>query len=173
MYNCATSNMRYFISIMCTYNVQPVVTLHVYAAAVSLVLIGHIGPRVDPSHIPPTPLFVSNPCQGQQENWGGKGRSRCRPSPASYAPTASSHGSDPSYMPDAPVISDGPPFYRENAPVGALEPEMTPPLEQRSLEGGGLPRRGVRLGGGGGGLGGKNACFGLKTTTRGKNSTGR
>jgi hypothetical protein len=28
MYNCATSNMRYFISIMCTYNVQPVITLH-------------------------------------------------------------------------------------------------------------------------------------------------
>ena len=62
-------------------------------------------------------------------------------------------------MPGTAVISDRSPFYRENAPVGALEPEMTPPLEQRSLEeggGGGLPRRGVRLGGGGGGgLGGK------------------
>jgi hypothetical protein len=61
-------------------------------------------------------------------------------------------------MPEAPVRSDGPPFYRENAPVGALEPEMTPPLEQRSLEeggGGGLPRSGAGLGGGGGGLGGE------------------
>ena len=65
-------------------------------------------------------------------------------------------------MPEAPVISDGPPFYRENAPVGALEPEMTPPLEQRSFgEGGGwLLRRGVRLGGGGGGggVGREKAC---------------
>ncbi len=107
----------------------------VYAAAVSLVLIGHIGTtcRPKPCPSPPTPLFVSNPYQGQQENWGGKGRSRCRPSPASYAPTAFSHGPDPSYMPEAPVMSDGPPFCRENAPVGALEPEMTPPLEQRSF----------------------------------------
>ena len=120
----------------------------VYAAAVSLVLIGHIRTTCRPKPCPsPHPLFVSSPCQGQQESWGEKGRSRCRPSPASYAPTAFSHGSDPSYMPVTAVIYDGPPFYRENAPVGAPEPEMTPPLEQRSFGGGGrggwLPRRGV------------------------------
>ncbi len=132
---------------------------------------------MDPSHVPPppTPLFVSNPCQGHQGNWAGKGRSRCRPSPASRALTAFSHGSDPSYMPVAPVRSDGPPFYRENAPAGALKPEMTPPLEQRSFEegeGGGLPRRGVRLGGGGGGgWAGKRMC-GLKHLLSGKKFTG-
>jgi hypothetical protein len=27
----------------------------------------------------------------------------------------------------APVISDKSPFYRENTPVGAPEPEMSPP----------------------------------------------
>ncbi len=129
----------------------------VYAAAVSLVLIGHIRTTCRPKPCPsPHPLFVSNPCQGQQENWGGKGRSRCRPSPASCAPTAFSHGSDPSYMPGATVISDRPPFHRENAPVGAPEPEMTPPLEQQSF-GGGLPRRGAKLDGGGG-AGRENAC---------------
>ena len=62
----------------------------------------------------------------------------------------------------APVISDGPPFYRENAPVGALKPEMTPPLEQRSFEegGGGVAKeRSEAWGGGGGGrgVGGENA----------------
>ena len=52
-----------------------------------------------------------------------------------------------------PVISDGPPFYREHAPVGALETETSPPLEQRSLGGGGgVSRRGARLGGGGVGV---------------------
>jgi hypothetical protein len=91
----------------------------VYAAAVSLVLIGHIRTTCRPKPYPsPHPLFVSSPCQGPKESWGEKGRSRCRPSPASYAPTAFSHGSDPSHMPVAAVISDGSPFYRENAPVG-------------------------------------------------------
>ena len=118
----------------------------VYAAAVSLVLIGHIRTTCRPKPYPsPHPLFVSSPCQGQQESWGEKGRSRCRPSPASCAPTAFSHGSDPSYMPAATVISDRPPFYRENAPVGAPEPEMTPPLNNGAF-------------GGGGGVGRENAC---------------
>jgi hypothetical protein len=128
----------------------------VYVAAVSLVLIGHIRTTCRPKPCPsPHPLFVSNPCQGQQENWGGEGRSRCRPSPASCAPTAFSHGPDPSYMPAATVISDRPPFYGENAPVGAPEPEMTPPLEQRSFGGGegGCQGEEWKLDGGGGGAG--------------------
>jgi hypothetical protein len=119
----------------------------VYAAAVSLVLFGHIRTtcRPKPCPSPPTTLFVSNPCQGQQENRGGKGRSRCRPSLASCAPTAFSHGSDPSYMPAASVISDKSPFYGENAPVGAPRAGDVPASGTMELwwrEGGGLPRRG-------------------------------
>jgi hypothetical protein len=112
----------------------------VYVAAVSLVLIGHIRTTCRPKPYPsPHPLFVSSPCQGQQESWGEKGRSRCRPSPASYAPTAFSHGSDPSYMPVAAVISDGSPFYRENAPVGAPRAGDDPASRTTELlrEGGG------------------------------------
>ncbi len=118
----------------------------VCVAAVSLVLIGHIRTTCRPKPYPsPHPLFVSSPCQGQQESWGEKkGRSRCRPSPASYAPTAFSHGSDPSYMPVVAVISDGPPFYRENAPVGAPRAGDDPTPGTTEL-----------LRGGGGGLGGK------------------
>ncbi len=56
-------------------------------------------------------------------------------------------------MPGAAVIFDGSPFYRENAPVGALEPEMTPPLEQRSFgkKGGGCQGEERSLMGGGAG----------------------
>jgi hypothetical protein len=196
--------MRYFISLMCTHNAQPVTTLlllcfyslnsyefiwknllfrshprgPVYAAAVSLVLIGHIGTtcRPKPYSSPPPPYLSPTPIRDNKRAGGGKGRSRCRPSPASYAPTAFSHGSDPPYMPADPVISDGPPFYRENAPVGALGPEMTPPLEQRSFGdggGGGLPRRGAGLDGGGGGAGRENACVAWNTSSLGKNSQGR
>jgi hypothetical protein len=62
-------------------------------------------------------------------------------------------------MPDAPVISARSPFYRENTPVEAPEPEMSPPSQQQSFGGGGggLPRRGeeaLR----GGGAGRENAC---------------
>ena len=119
-----------------------------------------MGTQAIPPH--PTPLFVSGPLSGVQEDRGGKGRSRCWSSPASWSPTAFSHGSDPPYMSVAPGISDGSPFYREHAPVGALETETSPPLEQRSLGGGGgrgVSRRGTRLGGGGGGE--KSIC-GLK-----------
>ncbi len=141
---------------MCTYNAQPIITLlftfasifefielikknllfrsHprslVYAAAVSLVLIGRIGPRVDPSHVPPPPypLFVSSPCQGQQENQGEEGEEPLSAISCLPCSTVFSHGSDLSYMPGATLISDRPPFYRENTPVGAPEPEMSPPL---------------------------------------------
>ena len=134
----------------------------VYAAAVSLVLIGRIRTTCRPKPCPsPHPLFVSNPCQGQQENWGGKGRSRCRPSPASCALTAFSHGSDPSYMPAASVISDRSPFYGENAPVGAPRAGDDPaPGTTELLRGGGVAKeRSLGLmGGGRGGAGRENAC---------------
>ena len=62
-------------------------------------------------------------------------------------------------MPAATVISDRPPFYRENAPVGALKPEMTPPLEQRSFERWGVAKeRSEAWWGGGRGVGRENAC---------------
>ena len=66
-------------------------------------------------------------------------------------------------MPASPVTSDGPPFYRENAPVGAWEPEMAPPLEQRSFGevggGGGCQGEERGLAGEGGGGGGREkAC---------------
>ena len=124
------------------------------------------GTQAIPPH--PTPLFVSDLLSGVQENRGGKGRSRCWSSPASWAPTAFSHGSDPSYMSDAPVISDGPPFYREHAPVGALDTETYLPASETTelggggeRERGGVSRRGARLGvggGGGGGWGEKSIC---------------
>jgi hypothetical protein len=63
-------------------------------------------------------------------------------------------------MSDAPVISDGPPFYREHAPVGALDTETYLPAsettelggwgEKGGGGGGGISGRGARLGGGGG-----------------------
>ena len=121
--------MHYLISIMCTYNVsvsshvafarfnplnsyelcikeltvQDTSKRSVYAAAFSVVLIGHVKTHVGTQAIspPPTPLFVSSPLSGVQEDRGGRGRSRCWSSPASWAPTAFSHGSDPSYMPVA------------------------------------------------------------------------
>ena len=58
----------------------------------------------------------------------------------------------------APVISDGPPFYREHAPVGALDTETYLPASETTelggvggKKGGGISGRGARLGGGGGG----------------------
>ena len=62
-------------------------------------------------------------------------------------------------MPVAAVISEGSPFYRENAPVGAPRAGDDPAPGTTELErGGGLPRRGVRLDGGGG-AGRENAFF--------------
>jgi hypothetical protein len=39
-------------------------------------------------------------------------------------------------MSDAPVISDGPPFYREHAPVGALDTETYLPASETTELGG-------------------------------------
>jgi hypothetical protein len=50
-------------------------------------------------------------------------------------------------MSDAPVISDGPPFYREHAPVGALDTETYLPASETTELGG----WGEKGGGGGGG----------------------
>jgi hypothetical protein len=72
-------------------------------------------------------------------------------------------------MSDAPVISDGPPFYREHAPVGALDTETYLPASETTElggwgekgEGGGISGRGARLGGGGergGGWGERSIC---------------
>jgi hypothetical protein len=53
-----------------------------------------------------------------------------------------------------------------------LKPEMTPPLEQRSFEGGGVAKeRSEAWWGGGGGRGGKSMC-GLKHLLSGKKFTG-
>ena len=62
-------------------------------------------------------------------------------------------------MPVTAVIYDGPPFYRENAPVGAPRAgdDPAPGTTELLRGGGGLPRRGVRLDGGGG-VGRENAC---------------
>ena len=141
-----------------------------------MVLIGHVKrPRGDPSHTPhPTPLFVSGPLSGVQEDRGGKGRSRCWSSPVSWAPTAFSHGSDPPYMSVAPGISDRSPFYREHAPVGALDTETSPPLEQRSLGGGGFQGEGPSLVGGreGGGVGREKHLWLENTSSPGKKVNG-
>jgi hypothetical protein len=69
---------------------------------------------VDPSHVPPPsppPICLKSLARDNKRTGVRRGRSRCRPSPASCAPTEFSHGSDPSYMPEAPVISDRSPFY--------------------------------------------------------------
>ncbi len=102
MIYCATNNIYCFISIMCTYNAQPIITLlffcfcslnhmnlckknllfrsHprslVYATAVSLVLIGCMWTTCRPKPCPspfPTPYLSPVPDQGHQENWGGEG----------------------------------------------------------------------------------------------------
>jgi hypothetical protein len=50
-------------------------------------------------------------------------------------------------MSDAPVISDGPPFYREHAPVGALDTETYLPASE-TTELGGWGEKGGGWGGG-------------------------
>ncbi len=67
----------------------------------------------------------------------GRGRSRCWSSPVSCAPTEFSHGSDPSNMPAASVTFDGPPFSGENTPVGAPEPKVSLPHNNNGAWGGG------------------------------------
>jgi hypothetical protein len=53
-------------------------------------------------------------------------------------------------MSDAPVISDGPPFYREHAPVGALDTETYLPASETTELGGWGEK-------GGGGVGAREA----------------
>ncbi len=53
-------------------------------------------------------------------------RTTCRPKPGGGGGGGGGGGAG------AAVISAGSPFYRENAPVGVPEPEMTPPPEPRS-----------------------------------------
>jgi hypothetical protein len=95
----------------------------------------------------------------------GRGMSRCWSSPVSCAPTGFSHSSDPSNMPDPPVISDGSPFSGENTPVGAPEPKMSPPLDNNGArEGRGGGEEGyqgeeMKLGGGGGSRAGERMCY--------------
>ena len=120
--------MYYFISIMCAHNVSVSSSRYIWFALILWIHINYVwkeltvqdtfkrscirsrllcgtnwaceettwGPKPYPPH--PTPLFVSGPLSGVQEDRGGKGRSRCWSSPASWAPTAFSHGSDPPYM---------------------------------------------------------------------------
>jgi hypothetical protein len=45
-------------------------------------------------------------------------------------------------MPATPVTFDGSPFFGENTPVGAPEPEMSRITTTELGGGGGLPRRG-------------------------------
>jgi hypothetical protein len=47
----------------------------VYAAAVSLVIIGRMGPRVDPSHVPPlpTPYLPQIPARDNKRTGVGRG----------------------------------------------------------------------------------------------------
>jgi uncharacterized membrane protein YgcG len=152
----------------------------VYAAVFSVVLIGHVkrptwGPKPYPP--PPPPYLSPAPCQGYKRIGVGGGGAAVGhllpPGPRPHSLTALTLH----ICQSLPVISDGPPFYREHAPVGALETETSPPLEQRSL-GGGFQGEGPGLvgggrGGGGGGWGEKSIC-GLKTPPLlGKNSTGR
>jgi hypothetical protein len=117
---------------------------------------------VDPSHVPPPsppPICLKSLARDIKRTGVGKGRSRCWSSPVSVAPTEFSHGTDPSNMPDPPVISDGSPFCGENTPVGAPEPKMSPLQQQRSFRGmGGCQGEEKKLDGGGGGWAGKRMC---------------
>ena len=98
----------------------------------------HESPRVDPSHIPPhPPICLQPPVRDDKRTevrGGGAAAGHLLPSvlrPHSLT-ALTLHICQLS-----PVISDGPPFYRENAPVGALKSEMSPPLGQRSFGWGG------------------------------------
>jgi len=100
----------------------------VYATAVSLVLIGRMRTtcRPKPCPSPPPPYLSPTPVRDNKRTGVGRGGA------------AAGHLLPPVLRPHSltaltlhicqmpPVISDGPPFYRENAPVGALKPEMTP-----------------------------------------------
>jgi hypothetical protein len=112
-----------------------------------------------------TPYLSPVPDQGHQRSRGGGGRSRCWSSPASWAPTVFSHGSDPSNMSAATVTFDGSPFSREKTPVGAPEPKMSLPHDNNGAwERGGLSRRGDEAwwGEGGGGQGEKTHVLYLR-----------
>ncbi len=124
---------------------------------------------MDPSLIPPplpTPDLSSVPDQGHQESRGGEGEESLLVISCLLCSTEFSHGSDPSNMPDPPVISDGSPFSGENTPVGAPEPKMSLPHDNNGAreggggKGGGYQGEEMKLGGGGGGgAGGENSFF--------------
>ena len=140
-----------------------------------------MGTCVDPSHIPPhPPICLQPPVRDDKRTevrGGGAAAGHLLPLvPRPHSLTALTLHICQIH----PVISDGPPFYRENAPVGALKSEMSPPLGQWSFGwggGGGVTKgrnEAWRGGGvGGGGWGGKSMC-GLKTPPLlGKNSQSR
>ena len=83
------------------------------------------GTTWDTQAIPPhpTPPFVSDPLSGVQEDGGGEGRNRCWSSPASWARPHSLTALTLHICQLLPDISDRSPFYREHAPVGALDTE--------------------------------------------------
>ena len=133
-----------------------------------MVLIGHVKrPRGGPKPYPPTPPPYLSPtfCQGCRRIGVGRGGAAVGhllpPGPRPHSLTALTLHICQWH----PGISDGSPFYREHAPVGALDTETSPPLGQRSLGGGGGPKeRGQAWWGGGegGGWGEKSICD-LKT----------
>jgi hypothetical protein len=154
----------------------------VYATAVSLVLIGRMWTMCRPKpHPPPSspPICLKSLTRDIKRTGVGRGRSRCWSSPVSCAPTEFSHSSDPSFTPEAPVIFDGSPFSGQNTPVGAPEPKMSPPRQQRSLggkrgrEGGYQGEEKSLVGGGGGGRAGKGRCCIFNNYDLKKKSLGR
>ena len=105
-------------------------------------------PRGDPSHIPPPPPYLSPaPCQGYKRIGVGGGGAAVGhllpPGPRPHSLTALTLH----ICQSLPVISDGSPFYREHAPVGALETETFSASGTTELgEGGGYglgPPRGL------------------------------
>ncbi len=190
---------------MCTYNVQPIImllllllsSLNSYEiiekeltvqvtskrscvccsplSGTNWAYVDHVQTQALPPP-PSTPYLSPVPDQGHQRSRSGGGRSRFGSSPAFWAPTEFSHGSDPSNM-SAAMSSDGSSFSRENTPCRSPRAKDVPASGQQQSVGvggggGGLPRRGDEAWWGGG-RAGKRMCYIWNTSSLRKNSQGR
>ncbi len=195
--------MLCFISIMCTYNAQPIIALlllyfnlwihmnlykknllfrshprsPVYATAVSLVLIGRMRTTCRPKPCPsplPTPYLSQVPDQGHQENRGGEGEeSLLVISCLRRSNRILSRCWSITHARCPCHIWWVTPLWGEH-PCWSPRAKDVPASTTTELGGGGGAKERRRiLMGGGGGWAGKRMCFVWNTSSLRKNSQGR